>query len=114
MGEGDGIDLNHIEKEKPENIEEDWKPDHYEPDGGVHGYTRGGKSVDINSSWNRLPKKEEMQPEAKKKLSFTGKRLEEKQPEAKKKLSIKELVLQRKKDLEAKIKFFASAAFLDL
>jgi len=82
MGTGN---LRHITKEVVEKEEEDWSPEHYEPDGGVHGYDRPVEpSPDIDPQWNRLPAKEE--PEV----------------AAKKGLSIKQLVLQRKLDLEAK------------
>lgn len=84
-GKDDPHNLRHIEKEEVEIIGEDWKPDHYEPGGGIHSYDRPQKSpMDINKSCNRLPQKEEKVPLP---------------PE---KLSIKQLVLQRRKEIEKK------------
>jgi len=85
-GDPDGHNLRHVEKETTTQEDEDWSPEHYEPDGGLHSYDRPVKPpADINAKWNRLPEKEA------------------KAASPKKKLSIKELVLQRKKDLDAKM-----------
>jgi len=75
---GDEIDLNHIGRKETKREEADCKLDDYEPDGGVRSAL-----VDINTNSNRIPEKEEAVPS----------------PEM-----IEELVLQRKKDLEAKMK----------
>lgn len=81
----DGFRLRPIEKKNIEKGDSEWTPDNYEPDGGVHGYDRPQKpSPDIDPNCNRLPQKEE--PPA----------------PPKKKLSIRQLVLQRRRDLEAK------------
>ena len=84
-GEDDPNNLRHIERQTENSEDSDWEPEHYEPDGGLHGYDRPQKaSPAIKPAWQRLP----------------GKGEKDGSPD--KKLNIKQLVLQRKKDLETK------------
>jgi len=81
----DGFKLRPIEKKNIEKGDSGWIPDHYEPDSGIHEYDRPQKpSPDIDPNWNRLPQKDESPAPPQKKLS------------------IKQLVLQRRLDVEAK------------
>jgi len=84
-GYDEDLNLRHVEKTKNEHIEGDWKPEHYEPDGGVHAFGRDIKETPaIKPRWQRL---------AKKKGNDTST----------KKLTIKQKVLKRRKELGEKM-----------